>query len=175
MSQSRFWSLAGFILAAAASRLVPHPMNFTPIGAMALFSGAYFGRRVTAFLVPLAAMLLSDLVIGFHSGMPVVYGCFAVNVLVGMWLQRRRSVVTVPLASLACSLLFFLVTNFAVWQRGSLYPVTWDGLVACYVAALPFFDRTVLGDLFYSTVMFGGFALAERYFASLRETVTSAT
>src|SRR5919202_4149251 len=110
---SRLLALLGAILGAAALRLVPHPPNFTPIGAMALFSGAYLGRRSIAFLAPLAALLLSDLVLGLgYPGMNFVYFATALTVLIGWTLTRRQSVVRVAIAALASSVLFFVVTNF---------------------------------------------------------------
>jgi hypothetical protein len=169
MAGVRFWWVAGIIFAAAISRLVPHPANFAPIGAMALFSGAHADRRI-AFLLPFLAMFGSDLVIGLHSELPFVYGCFAINVLMGCWLRQRRSFLNVCAATLACALLFYVVTNFGVWlMQDGTYPKTAAGLATCYVAALPYFERSLLGDYFYTAVMFGGFALAERRFASLRE------
>jgi hypothetical protein len=170
--------LVGMILAAAASRLIPHPPNFAPIGALALFSGACFSSKPMAFLVPLAAMLISDLAIGLLSGdrslglhglIPVVYGSFALIVCVGFWLRRRRSTVPIAGATLASSVMFFVLTNFGVWALGSWYPKTWDGLIACYGAAIPFFQNTLLGDAVYVTVLFGGLALAENGWPVLRE------
>lgn len=178
MYRIRFLVLVGMILAAAASRLIPHPPNFAPIGAMALFGGACFASKRLAFLVPSAAMLLSDLAIGLLSGdlslglhrlIPVVYGNFALIVYLGFWLRRRRNAVPIAGAALASSVLFFVLTNFGVWALGSWYPKTWDGLVACYVAAIPFFHNTLLGDAVYSTVLFGGLALAEKGLPLLRE------
>lgn len=174
MVPARFWLLTGMVVAAVASRWMPLPPNFAPIGAMALFAGAHFSDRRLALLIPFVAMLLSDAVIGFHPGIPFVYGCFAANVVIGMGIKSRRSLVTVPLASVACSLLFFLVTNFAFWPTYNLYPKTFEGLIACYTAALPYFGNTLLGDLCFSAVLFGGFALAERKFASLRESAGAA-
>lgn len=178
MYQIRFIVLAGIILAAAASRLIPHPPNFAPIGAMALFGGACFVSQRMAFLVPLAAMLLSDLAIGllsgdlslgFHRLIPVVYGSFALIVCLGFWLRRHRNATQITGAALAGSVLFFVLTNLGVWALGSRYPKSWEGLVACYVAAIPFFHNTLLGDAVYSTVLFGGLALAEKGFPALRE------
>ncbi len=171
-------ALSGMILLAAGSRLIPHPPNFTPIGAMALFGGACFADRRIAFIVPLAAMLLSDLAIGLLSGdlslglhrlIPVVYGSFGLIVCLGFWLRKRRTVFPVAGAALAGSVLFFVLTNFGVWALGSWYPKTWEGLVACYVAAIPFFHNTLLGDAVYDTVLFGSFALAQYRFPVLRE------
>jgi len=178
MYQLRFLVLVGMILAAAATRLIPHPPNFAPIGAMALFGGACFANRRAAFLVPLAAMLLSDLAIGLLSGnlylglhrlIPVVYGSFALTVCLGFWLRTRRTAVPIAGATLTSSVLFFVLTNFGVWALGSFYPKTWDGLVACYVAAIPFFHNTLLGDAVYTAVLFGSLALAEKGLPALRE------
>jgi len=157
------------ILLAAVSRLIPHPPNVTPIAAMALFGGAYFSHRAAAFLVPLAAMVLSDLFLGFYHTTPFVYGSFALIVVIGYGLRRRKTLFTVGIAALASSVLFFLMTNFGVWAIGTLYPKTWAGLVTAYLWALPFFRNTVLGDLAYVAVLFGGFALLERALPTLRE------
>jgi hypothetical protein len=178
MYKIRFVVLTGMILAAAASRLIPHPPNFSPIGALALFGGACFPSKRTAFLVPLAAMLVSDLAIGllrgdlslgFHGLIPVVYGSFALIVCLGFWLRRRRNAMPIAGAALASSIIFFVLTNFGVWAFGSWYPKTWEGLVGCYVAAIPFFHNTLLGDAFYVSVLFGGLALAEKRWPVLRE------
>jgi len=163
--KSRLGLLIGMIIAAAAMRLLPHPSNFEPIGAIALFAGAYFDDKRWAFVLPLAAMLLSDAVIGFHSQMAGVYGAFALVVWLGSFLRQRRTAVKVAGAGLAASILFFVVTNFGVWALDSLYPRTLEGLVICYVAAIPFFANTLAGTLFYTAVLFGGFALAERKIA----------
>jgi hypothetical protein len=177
--------LVGMVLLAALSRLVPHPPNFTPLGALALFAGAQFRNRWAAFLVPLAAMLLSDAALevvtsqgwgsgwlahgtGFYRGMWVVYGAIALVTAVGLLLRGRRSVPAVAAGVLAGSTLFFLVTNFACWAGYGLYPHTLEGVVESYVAALPFYRWTLLGDACYATVLFGGLALAERRYPALR-------
>jgi hypothetical protein len=169
MFRTRFLVVSGMILAAALARLVPHPWNVTPVAAMALLGGACFADRRLAFAVPLAAMFLSDLVLGFSILTPVVYGCFAAIVGIGFLLRGRRSVLPIAAASLTASLLFFVVTNFGVWQLGHGYPKTSAGLVECYVAALPFFGNTLAGDAAWVTVLFGGLALAERWLPALRE------
>ncbi|HEY7424486.1 MAG TPA: DUF6580 family putative transport protein [Gemmataceae bacterium] len=158
----RFLILSAMTLAAALSRLLPHPPNFAPIGALALFGGACFSDRRAAFGVPLAALFLSDLVLGLHPLIPAVYGSFALIVVLGFWLRTRRKVVPIACASLAGSILFFALTNFAVWAAGSFYPKSWEGLVACYIAAIPFFYNTLLGDAAYGIALFGGLKLAER-------------
>jgi hypothetical protein len=157
------------ILGMALVRLLPHPWNFTPIGAMALFGGATFRNRALAFMVPLASLFVSDLVIGLHSLMWAVYGAFALMVVMGGWLRGRRRFLPIAGTSLAGSLLFFLITNWAVWLSGMTYPKTIAGLLACYVAAIPFFGNTIAGDAFYAAMLFGGFALLERRVPALRE------
>jgi hypothetical protein len=163
--------LLAIIFGAAALRLLPHPSNFTPIGALALFAGAHFDDKRWAFIAPLAAMFLSDILIGFHSGMPIIYAAFAAIVCMGFLLKQKKTALRVTGASLAAATFFFVVSNFAVWAIDGLYPMTFQGLVTCYVAAIPFFANTLGGNLFYSAVLFGGFALAERkvpVFASAR-------
>ena len=167
-NNARLLVLLSAIIAAAALRLVPHPPNFTPIGAMALFSGAYLGRRGLAFVAPLAAMLLSDAVLGFYSGMQYTYFAVAVVVLIGWAISARISPLRVGAGALASSVLFFLVSNFGTWLSSGMYPHTFDGLAACYVAAIPFFQNTLAGDLFFSGLLFGGFALLERAVPVLR-------
>jgi hypothetical protein len=166
---ARILTLLTAILAAAALRLVPHPPNFTPIGAMALFSGAYLGRRgAVALVAPLGALFLSDLVLGFYSGMLTVYFSVALIVIIGWLALRRVSPIRVGGAAIASSVLFFALTNFGMWLSSGFYPRTLAGLEACYVAAIPFFQNTVAGDLFYAAVLFGGFALLERTVPALR-------
>jgi hypothetical protein len=167
-NHARLTVLLSAIVAAAAMRLVPHPPNFTPIGAMALFSGAYLGRRWLAFAAPLGALLLSDLVLGFYAGMWVQYLAVALVVLIAWGALKRISLLRVVGAALASSIAFFLVTNFGTWALSGMYPLTPSGLAACYIAAIPFFQNTVAGDLFYSGLLFGGFALLERAVPALR-------
>jgi hypothetical protein len=169
MTKARFTTLTGLILLAAASRLVPHPYNFAPITAIALFGGAHFADKRLAFLVPLIAMFLSDLVLGFHTQMAAVYLSFFLIVGIGLWVQRHRSVGRIAGAMFMSSVLFFILTNFGVWLLDALYPKTAAGLAACYVAALPFFQNTLLGDAVYTLLLFGGFALAEKRLPFLRE------
>jgi hypothetical protein len=169
MLKPRLLALIAMVLVAAASRLIPHPPNLASISAIALFGGAYFSDRRLAFLIPLTALLLSDLILGFYSHMEVVYLSFALIVCIGLWLQKKRSVFQIAGAALASSVLFFLLTNFGVWAFESLYPKTLEGLITCYVAAIPFFQNTLQGDLFFTAVLFGGFTLLERSFPKIRD------
>ena len=167
---ARLLVLLSAIVAAAALRLVPHPPNFTPIAAMGLFGGAYFGKRSLAFVAPLVALLLSDLVLGFYPEVIFVYLSVAAIVLIGRTLSERRTVLSVGIAAIASSLLFFSMTNFGVWLVMDYYSKDFGGLLACYVAAIPFFQNTVAGDLFYTGLLFGGFALLVRVVPGLRMT-----
>ena len=171
--------LAALIIVAALTRVLPHPPNFSPIAAIALFGGAYFAARAWAVLVPLAGLLISDLVLasingGLYaswfsgSGIWVIYGCIALTTAMGFGLRGKVTGVRVLGYSLAGSALFFVVTNFAAWLGNPMYPKTAAGLVASYVAGIPFLQSSVLGTLFYAAVLFGGFALLRRQLPVLR-------
>jgi hypothetical protein len=168
MEKPRFATLAGMIFLAAASRLIPHPPNFTPLTAMALFGGAYISDKRLAFGLPLAALLLSDAVLGFYHDMIWVYGSFALIVCLGLQLQSRRRLLPIAGAALASSVLFFVITNFGFIISDDLYPRTLEGLATGYVAAIPFFQNTIAGDLVYTALLFGGFAIVEKKFPALR-------
>jgi hypothetical protein len=151
---------ATFVLIGAVARVIPHLPNFAPIGAMALFGGAYMSKR-QALTLPILAMILSDFVIGFDS-LPIrlaVYGSFLLIVIMGMFLKNRVCAKNTILFSLGSSILFFVITNFAVWAFGGLYPHSFTGLTECYFLAIPFFRNTLFGDLFYSGAFFGGYEL----------------
>ena len=147
--------LFSFVLIAALTRLVPHPPNFAPITAMSLFAGAYFTRKQFAFMVPLLAMLISDLFLGFYTISIFVYLSFAVITFIGQ--QKNR---VTPKLVLLGSVLFFLISNFGVWLL--YYPKTIDGLVTCFALAIPFFATSLLGDIFYSLIMVFGFSAVSR-------------
>ena len=160
---------AVMIILAAVVRILPHPWNFTPIGAMAIFSGAMFRDRRIAFLFPLVALFAGDLFVGLHRLIPVVYASFLLSVLIGTWLANRRSILRIGGAVFLGSLQFFFITNFAIWKVFDTYPHTPAGLAACYLTGLPFFGNTLAGDALYATLFFGTFALAERFFPALSE------
>lgn len=153
---------AVIILLAAISRLAPHPPNFTVIGAMALFGGACFEGAAAAYLIPLAAMLLSDAIIGFHSGMPAVYLSFLLTTMLGRRFLADRGAAKIAAVSFAGAVMFYVITNFWVWAGSQLYPHTTQGLLLCYTAAIPFFGNTLAGTLVYSAVLFGAAAAADR-------------
>ncbi len=165
----RFVVLTLIILGAAFTRLIPHYPNFTAVGAVALFGGAYFTKKWLAFVVPLAALFLTDLIIGFYSQMWVVYLSFILIVVIGMSLQGAKKPGKVILASVSASVSFFVITNFAMWYGSSLYPQNFTGIMESYTAAIPFFSYTLLGDLFYVGIMFGVFEIAKVKFPQLAE------
>jgi len=169
--------LALIIIAiAAALRVSPHPWNFTPVGAMALFSGAIIKDRRLAFAFPLLALFAGDSFVGFYklSVMLIVYASFLLSVLIGRFLRGRRTIPRIAAATLLGSIQFFLVTNFAAWWLLNSYPKTAAGLAACYLAGLPLFGNTLAGDAFYVVLFFGAFALAERFVPVFRESAPAA-
>lgn len=167
------------VFAAALTRLFPHAPNFTPIGAMALFAGAYITNRWLAFGIPVLAMLLGDALMGFNGWAfaeqtIMVYLTYMAITFLGTFMQRNKSVVRVAGMSLASSVLFFVSTNLFVWIGGffhkpELYTLNLQGLTECYLAAIPFFDKTILSDLFYNAVLFGGFYLLQINIPQLQE------
>jgi hypothetical protein len=175
---TRFAVLAGIIIAAAFMRLIPHWPNFTPIAAMALFGGAYMSKRYLAFALPIAAMFVSDLLIGFHNGMMAVYIAFAITVTIGIFISKKVNVRSIIGASLTSSVIFFLITNFASWLTSpQLYTANFAGLMQCYTAGLVFFNdgsygvsffmNEVIGGLFYNGLFFGAFYLVKQRFPVL--------
>lgn len=159
----RFIFIAVLIFVAAAFRLFTNVPNFTPIAAIALFAGAYASKKSYAFLLPFAALFLTDLIIGFHSLMLAVYLSFALTVGIGILIRKNVKILTVIGGAISSAVLFFIVTNFAVWVTTPYYTKDIAGLIHCYTMAIPFFHNAILGDLFYSGVLFSAF-----YFARLR-------
>lgn len=144
------------IIFAAVSRFLPHPPNFAPIAALALFGGVYFPKKY-AFVIPLIALFLSDLFIGFYGReMLFVYGSFILTGGIGLWLKTHKNLLTVAGSSFLASVLFYLITNFGVWlYPHSFYSKDLSGLLNSYIMGIPFFRNTLLGDLFYVSLFFG--------------------
>ena len=166
--------ITGIVLAAAALRLAPHPMNFAPIGALALFGGAYFSSKREAVAIPLLSLIIGDVITGFHQLIPFIYASFLVSVAIGFSFRRNMSAPRIGAATIAGAIQFFVVTNFALWASSiGSYPKTAGGLFACYIAGFPLFWNTLAGDAFYATLFFVGMALAERRFPALREPLTT--
>jgi hypothetical protein len=156
------------------ARLAPHAPNFTPVAASALFAGVVLRSRTLALAVPLAAMLVSDLILGGYDWgvMVVVYAALALPALLGRYGRARGAIVLVPLA-LSSSLFFFATTNFAVWAFSGMYAHDLAGLTHCYVAALPFLQNTLIGDLFWTTLLFGGWWIAKLLFTPAADDMLS--
>jgi len=165
-NQSRNYAI-GLTVLSALGRLVPHAPNVTPLGGSCLFAGSRIGGPI-AYLLPLFVMLATDPIVGAaaggHSGYtstsPVIYGSFMIIVWIGRRMLRNVTGVRVGAAAFLCSLQFFLLTNFALWlgaakSATSFYSPNLSGLVACYTAGLPFWGRTLAGDLFFSGALFG--------------------
>jgi hypothetical protein len=160
--------LIGFNVAA---RLLPHAPDFTPVAASALFAANVLRVRALSVVVPLVGMILADTWLGFYDPriMAAVYGMLALPACAA-WLSSRlrRPVMVVPML-LSSSLSFFLVTNFAVWAFSPMYTANASGLLKCYIAALPFLQNTLCGDLFWGIVLFGGYWLARNVRAAKQD------
>jgi hypothetical protein len=162
------------IIVAAISRLLPHEPNFVPLAAIALFAGTFVRDKKMALVIGVSALLFSDILLeifkgnGFHSTMPFVYLSIVLIGIIGFVLRGREQRQTIMVASLTGSILFFLITNFGVWIADNIYPKTLEGLTQCYIAAIPFFRGTVLGDLFYNLLLFGSYAVIRWRVPALR-------
>ena len=171
----KFKFLLTLIILATLTRIaippfIAHPPNFSPIDAIALFCGAYFGRRAMAFIAVFFSVWLGDIVLNkillghwtlFYSGWYWQYGCYFVITLLGTTLQDKIKPIRFVATTVVAASLFFIISNFGVWSSGLLYPFTLEGLLACYVAAIPFFKATAMSDLFFSLVLFGSFELLQ--------------
>ncbi len=165
---------AGLFVAAAAARLLPHPADFTPVGAVMLFGGFYFSQfsRRFGWLAFLPVLVASDAMLGFYDWrlMLAVYGSFLLMALWGAGLRGNYSFRGAILRVVAGSATFFMTTNLAVWALSSWYPHTLSGLMACYALALPFFRASLSGDLLFGAAVFGAYSLA--HYGILRKTST---
>jgi len=170
MKKYAFYIIAGFIIFAALSRLLPHAYNFTPVGAIALFGAAYFSRKMWAFIIPVVALWLSDLFLNnfvysqFYEGFTFltpgfiyIYGAFALIVILGIKIFDKITFPRVIGGALGAAVIFFVVSNFGVWLTSPMYPLTIEGLIMCYTAAIPFFHYTIAGNLVYCGALFGGY------------------
>lgn len=150
------------ILLAVVARLIPHAPNFAPIGGLALFSGSHFKKKI-ALIIPLTAMFVSDIFLGFHKTVPYVYVSFIIISLIGGLIKNNKWQ-SLASASLVSSVLFFLITNFGVWSTGAMsYPRNLNGLMQSYTMGLPFFRNTVISDMFYSFSFFYGFKFLSNF------------
>lgn len=169
------------VVFAILSRWIPHPPNMTMVGAVALFAGFYVTNKWLAALVPLVVLFVSDLVLGFHSQMVFVYGALLLTVVLGFSLRRWEAssgvsdkkwqkFLTWSVGALGSSILFFVISNLGVWLLDGLYPITMNGLVQCFVMAIPFFKTQWLGDLVSVFIIFGSYSWLSQGMLSFRET-----
>lgn len=181
----RFSLLVVIILVAAFSRIIPHMPNFSPLGAIGLFSAAYFTRKWHAFLIVLVATWLSDLFINnviyaqynpeftwFYNGFYWQYGSYIVITFIALFIFNKINLQRIVLGALMSTVVFFLISNFGVWATGTMYPKTSEGLLTCYAAGIPFMKGTLLGNFVYSGLLFGTFALLKKRIPSLQQSTT---
>lgn len=159
------------VILVVVTRLLPHPMNFAPIGALGLFSGAYIMDR-RAWLIPIAALLISDFFIGFYTPiiMLSVYVSFALSAILGRYvLSQKRSVIRIGGSAVASATILFVLSNFTLWSTGLYYPLTVDGLMLCFIRAIPFYGYTLMGDCLYAAVLFGSYEGVKQWLAKEAE------
>ena len=149
LNKNNYYVIIGIIILLAVARLLPHPPNFTPILGMAVFSGAIISRRLVAYSIPLAAMFLSDLYLGLHSSIPIIYFSLAVCVLIGTFIEARVTILNSILSISFGVLAFFLITNFMVWYGSGMYESSISGLLTCYFMGLPFVQNTFISSILY--------------------------
>ncbi len=167
----KIWFISIAIAIVALTRFLPHPPNFTALGALALFSGAMYNNRFIALSIPLAVLFITDLVLnnlilkGIYTsfilltpGAIYLYGSLLLIAAIGI-LTNANSPKSILGSGILASVLFFLISNFGVWASGTMYPPTFEGLLASYTMAIPFFAPTAASQLVYSAVLFGGYAI----------------
>jgi len=164
MKINKWYLIVSIIVIAIFARLIPHAPNFTPLLAVALFSGAMFSKNKLFYLIPVSALLISDLVLGFSSITPVVYFSLGLIAILGVSLKKAttnfdsKSIMAVTIKSFLAAVIFFVVSNMGVFLLTGMYPITLAGLIECYTLAIPFFKNTLISTLAYSFSLFGLFA-----------------
>ena len=153
--------ITAFIILGVLTRIIPHPPNFTAIGAVALFGGALFSDKKLAFFIPIFTMMISDLILGYQAAINV-YISFIIMVCIGFLLTNKRNGLRIINITLLASLVFFLITNLSVFLTSSLYSKNILGLIECYTLAIPFFINTIMGNITYSLIMFYGFSIVQK-------------
>lgn len=168
---NRFLLSTLLVAVAVICRVAPHPWNFAPVGAIALFAGATYERRVIGLTSTFVAMFISDVLLGYgwHDTLPVIYAAYGLITVLGMFIRDRRdSPLAIGASATAGATIFYVVSNFAVWLTGELYPMTAAGLAECFTRAIPYFGNTLASDLIFSALLFGTYALIERRAAFAR-------
>ena len=152
------------ILSLAFIRLLPHAPNFTPIIAISIYAGIKFNNKYLALLIPILSMVISDLFIGFHSSMLAVYLCIVMNVFIGIFFIKKFTLLNYMYLSFLGACNFSIITNFSVWILSNMYPLTIEGLIMCYLLALPFFQNTLISSLFFGCLIFYTTIIFDKYF-----------
>ena len=181
-NNSSILTVAFLILVAAVTRYFPHPPNFTAIGAMAIFGGVAISNKKLAFLLPLAALFLSDVALqlfsstkGFYgTSQYFVYGAFMIITALST-LMKKKSATNIFFAAIWSGIIFFIVSNFGTWASGDIYPKTLNGLSICFIEAIPFYKNeffgnfllnTIYGNLFFSAILFGIYAITQKTYTA---------
>jgi len=162
MNRKQFLIATALVAFVFCSRLLPHPANFAPLTAVAIFSGSLFPRRFAVF-VPVAAAVLSDVFLGFYNVMPIVWACYLLIALASSRWLKQASILRGASFTVAASVFFFATTNLAVWAFSGMYTHNINGLSQCFTLALPFFRNSLLGDLIYTASLFGCYSFAQAY------------
>ena len=160
--------ILSIIFLVSLTRIYPHPPNFTPILALAIFGGAFLPNKRTALFLPISAMFLSDLFIGFHSQIFAVYGSIILLSYLGN-IMEKKNIRNLAITGISGSLIFFIITNFSVWLGGKLYPLNIDGLIQCYIMAIPFFHNTLISTFIFLAILFKGYSLVEKKYQFLKK------
>lgn len=162
--------ILSIIIVAAVLRLLINIPNVTPIAAMALFGGAFLGKKHLTFIIPFVTLFITDLLIGLHSTIIYVYFAFALTVMIGIFIRKKVTIFSVVGGSLVSSILFFLITNFGSWATAMMpYPMNFAGLMQAYSAGIPFFRSELLGTLLFNGIFFGTFVLITRKYPILQK------
>ena len=180
----KFLTLSLILLIAVASRMLPHPNNFAPMGAMALFGAAYFNRKYFGILLPVLATWISDLFINniiyakyyptftwFYEGFYWQYGTYILIGLFGIFLFKKVTLPRLLVGSLSSSLIFFFITNLSCWYNNPMYSKDIKGILDCYLMGLPFLKGTLMGDFFYSSILFTAFVLIQHQVPKLKKQI----
>ena len=155
------------IILAIASRFLPHPPNFTAVLSVGIFAGFLFRNKALGYIIPIIAMIASDIILGMHSTMWAVYFSIIIAGFIGT--KIKKSIMgNIALSSLISAVMFFVITNFAVWLNGIMYPMNFQGLISCYISAIPFFGYTLLSTIVYSFILFEIYSLFEKNIFSKR-------
>jgi len=153
------------IILAIASRFLPHPPNFTAVISVGIFAGFLFKNKTIGYIIPIISMVASDIILGFHNTLWSIYLSLIIATIIGTKMKKSNTG-SITLSSLISATIFYIITNFAVWLNGIMYPTNLSGLISCYISAIPFFGYTLLSTFLFSFILFGLYSLLEKYIFS---------